>query len=164
MRGMACVELEMPVIKLCKVCLYVCCLKCRAFLSLFWWNKLMQIQWIISCFVYFAGIKNVAFFFSAISTQSLKKEQSRKKAHVEDEGSDDADEFPDSSQLGNSTSQEWVASHSTIINQKLCPCVSYWIALTTPNGAPCSPLVIHRALLECSVDVFATQVTTLFQS
>ena len=53
--------------------------------------------------------------------QSLKKEQSRKKAHVEEEGSDDADEFPDSSQYGNSTNQEWVASHATIINQKLCP-------------------------------------------
>ena len=48
--------------------------------------------------------------------------------------------------------------------RKLCPCVYYWIALTTPNGAPCSPLVIHRALLECSVDVFANQVTILFQS
>ena len=109
-------------------------------------------------------MKNVAFFFSAISTQSLKKEQSKKKTQVEEEGSDDADEFPDSSQYGNSTSQEWVASHTTIINQKLCPCVSYWIALTTPNGAPCSPLVIHRALLECNVDVFANQVKTLLQS
>lgn len=124
----------------------------------------MQIQYMIACFVYFAGLKNVAFFFSSISTQSLKKEQSRKKAHVEEEGSDDAEEFADSSQYGNSTSQEWAASHATIINQKLCPCVSYWIALTTPNGAPCSPLVIHRALLECNVDVFANQVTTLLQS
>ena len=109
-------------------------------------------------------MKIVAFFFSSISTKSLKKEQSRKKAHGEEEGSDDADDFPDSSQYGNSTSQEWVASHATNINQKLCPCVSYWIALTTPNGAPCSPLIIHRALLECSVDVFANQVTTLFKS
>ena len=109
-------------------------------------------------------MKNVAFFFSAISTQSLKKGRSKKKANVEEEGSDDADEFPDSSQFGNSTSQEWVESHATILNQKLCPCVSYWIALTTPNGAPCSSLVIHRAFLECSVDVFANQVTTLFQS
>lgn len=108
-------------------------------------------------------MKNVAFFFSAISTQSLKKERrGKKKTNVEDEGSDDADEFPDSSQLASSTSQEWVSSHPTIVNQKLIPCVSYWIALTTPNGAPCSPLVIHRALLECSVDVFANQVTTLF--
>ena len=43
-RGMACVELGMPVIKLCKVCLCVCCFKFRDFLSLFRWNKLMQIQ------------------------------------------------------------------------------------------------------------------------
>ena len=73
-------------------------------------------------------MKNVAFFFSAISTQSLKKERGKTKTHVEEEGSDDADEFPDSSQFGNSTSQEWVASHATIVNQKLCPCVSYWPA------------------------------------
>ena len=43
-------------------------------------------------------MKNVAFFFSSISTKSLKKEQSRKKAHAEEEGSDDADDFLDSSQ------------------------------------------------------------------
>ena len=49
MPGMACVELEMPVIKLCKVCLCVCCLKIRAFLSLFGWNT-------VACFVYFAGM------------------------------------------------------------------------------------------------------------
>ena len=40
----------------------------------------------------------------------------------------------------------------------MCPSVSYWIALTTPNGAPTSPLAIHRALLECRVDVFTNQV------
>lgn len=105
-------------------------------------------------------MKNVAFFFSAISTQGLKKQRGKKKANDEDadEESDDADEFPDSSQLASSTSQEWVASHATIVNHKLCPSVSYWIALTTPNGAPSSPLVIHRALLECNVDVFTNQV------
>ena len=107
-------------------------------------------------------MKNVAFFLSVISMQSLKKEQGKKQANGKDEGSVDADEFPDLSQFTSSTSQEWVASHPTIINQKLCPCVSYWIALTMPNGAPCSPLVIHRSLLECSMDVFTNQVTTLF--
>ena len=61
-------------------------------------------------------MKNVAFFFSAISTQSLKKERGKKKANTEEEGSDDADEFPDSSQFGNSTSQEWVESHVTIVS------------------------------------------------
>jgi len=105
-------------------------------------------------------MKNVAFFFSAISTQSLKKQTGKKKANDEDEESDGNEQFPDSSQVASSTSREWVASHPTIVNQKLGPSVSYWIALTTPNGAPCSPVVIHRTLLECSVDVIANQVTT----
>ena len=106
-------------------------------------------------------MKNVAFFFSAISTQSLKKGRSKKKANVEEEESDDADEFPDSSQFGNSTSQEWVESHATILNQKLCPCVSYWIALTRQMVLR---VVLLLSTVECSVDVFANQVTTLFQS
>ena len=109
--------------------------------------------------VSFTGIKNVAFFFSAISTQSLKKQTKKKKADEEDEDSDDNEHIPDSSQLASSTSQGWVTSHPTIVNQKLCPSRNYWIALTTPNGAPCNPLVIHRALLECRVDVIANQVT-----
>jgi len=105
-------------------------------------------------------MKVVAFFFSAISTQGLKK-QTEKKANDEDEEGDDNEQFPDSSQVASSASQEWVTSHPTIVNQKLCPSFSYWIALTTPNGAPCSPLVIHRTLLECGVDVIANQVTTI---
>jgi len=117
-----------------------------------------------SLFRLFHRHEECCILFSAISTQSLKKEKSRKKVNVEEEGSDDVGEFPDSSPYGNSISQEWVASHATIINQKQCPCVSYWIALTTPNGVPCSPLVIHRAPLECNVDVFANQVAALFQS
>ena len=44
----------------------------------------------------FAGMKNVAFFFSAISTQSLKKLTGKKKANEEDEESDENEQFPDS--------------------------------------------------------------------
>ena len=62
------------------------------------------------------------------------------------------------SQLVGSSSQEWSKNHASIINEKMCPGVNYWIALTTPNGAPTSPLAIHRALLECSVNVFTNQV------
>ena len=102
----------------------------------------------------------MAFFFSAISTQSLKTQKGKKKANDENEESEDNEQFPDSSQVASSISQEWVTSHPKTVNQKLCPSISYWIALTTPNGAPCSPLGIHRTLLECSVDVIANQVTT----
>ena len=100
----------------------------------------------------------MAFFFSAISTQILKN-QKKKKADEEDEDSDDNEHFPDSSQVASSTNQGWVTSHPMIVNQKLCPSVNCWIALTTPNGAPCNPLVILRALLECRVDVIGNQAT-----
>ncbi|XP_044181754.1 uncharacterized protein LOC114956987, partial [Acropora millepora] len=105
------------------------------------------------------GMKNVTFFFSAISAQSLKKQTKKKKADEDfDEESDDNEQMSDSSQVASSSSQEWITNHPTIVNQKLCPSVTYWIALTTPNGAPCSPILIHRALLKCSVDVLANQV------
>lgn len=104
-------------------------------------------------------MKNVAFFFCAISAHSLKKKGSKKNANdeEEDEESDDPEQLVECSQIA---SQEWVDSHPTIVKQKLCPSVSYWIALTTPNGAPSSARIIHRALLECSVDICANQVTT----
>ena len=105
---------------------------------------------------------NVAFFFSAISAQSLKKQTKKKKADGDvDEESDDNEQLSDSSQVASSSSQEWITNHPTIVNQKLCPSVT----VTTPNGAPCSPILIHRAPLECSVDVVANQVgKTLFAS
>ena len=114
---------------------------------------------------FLVGMRNVAFFSSAISAQSLKKQTKKKKADEDDEESDDNEQLPDSSPVAISTSQGWVTNHPTIVNQKLCPSMTYWIALTTPNGGPCSPILIHRALLECSVDVVANQVRkTLFTS
>ena len=105
-------------------------------------------------------MKNVAFFFSAIATQRLKKQRGKKKKKtIEDQGdTDDTEECEEVSQLAGSSSQDWLANHASIINEKMCPSVSYRIALTTPNGAPTSPLAIHRALLECRVDVFTNQV------
>ncbi|KAL9973576.1 hypothetical protein ACROYT_G020049 [Oculina patagonica] len=122
------------------------------------WNSVCRTR--DACDSALRGMKNVAFFFSAISTQKLKKQRDKKKSndHDENEDSDDADEYPELSQLASSTSQQWAESHASIINHKLCPAVSYWIASTTPNGAPRSPLGIHRVLLECNVDVFINQV------
>ena len=110
------------------------------------------------CFLHFSGMKNVAFFFSAIATQRLKKERGKKKPIEDHEDSDDIEECDEDCQLAGSSSQDWSANHASIVNEKMCPSVSYWIALTTPNGAPTSPLAIHRALLECGVDVFTNQV------
>jgi hypothetical protein len=45
-----------------------------------------------------------------------------------------------------------------VVKKRLCPAITYWIALTTPNGAPANPLVVLRALLECGVEAVANQV------
>ena len=81
--------------------------------------------------------------------------ESKREDH---ENSDDTEECEEVSQLANSSRQDCLANHASIINEKMCPIVSYWIALTTPNGAPTSLLAVHRALLECRVDVFTNQV------
>ena len=93
-------------------------------------------------------MKNVAFFFSAIATQRLKKQRGKKKPIKDHEDSDDIEECDEDSQLAGSSSQDWLGNHASIINEKVCP----------SNGAPTSPLAIQRALLECRVDVFTNQV------
>ena len=124
-----------------------------------WMYEIHQISLINKfCFLQFSGMKNGAFFFSSIATQRQKKQRGKQKPNEEHKDSDDAEECEEVSQPGGSSSQDWLANHASIINEKMCPSVSYWIALTTPNGAPTSPLAIHRALLECRVDVFTNQV------
>ena len=105
------------------------------------------------------GVRNVAFFFGAISAQSPKKRRGKKGATTEEYKSDESnEEAMISSQVASAASQNWISNHPTIINEKLCPCINYWIALTTPNGAAANPIVIHRALLECGVETVAQQV------
>ena len=99
------------------------------------------------------GISNVAFFFSAICTQEKKKGS-------EDE-SGNSDEELESSQVPSSTSQQWLGGNLASVNKALCPAISYWVALTTPNGAPASPISVHKALLNCGVDVTVDQVKLL---
>ena len=104
-------------------------------------------------------IKNVAFFFSAISAQGRKKSKGKKASNNDGEDSDEnVDEVLTPSQAASSSTQEWILNHPTVINDKLRPSVEYWIALTTPNGAPANPLTIHRAPLDCDVDTTAKQV------
>ena len=124
-----------------------------------WMYKIHQISLINKfCFLYFSGMKNVAFFFSAISTQCLNKQRSKQNPNEDHEDSDDTDECEEVSPLAGSSSQDWLANHASIINEKMCPIVSYWIALSTPSSAPTNPLAIHLALLECRVDVFTNPV------
>ena len=105
----------------------------------------------------FTGIKNVAFFFSAVSAQSRKERRGKQNANGEDAESDDesTNDVLTSSQVASTTSQDWLSNYPTVANDKLHPTVNYWIALTTPNGAPAN---IHQALLECGVETMANQV------
>lgn len=64
--------------------------------------------------------------------------------------------------IPSSITQQWLEGNLTNVNKSLCPAISYWVALTTINGAPASPISVHKALLNCGLDVTATQVMKLF--
>ena len=56
--------------------------------------------------------------------------------------------------------QKWLndPDHVTVVDEELSPAINYWIALTTPNGAPANPMFVHRALLDCDVETMANRV------
>ena len=101
----------------------------------------------------------MAFFFSAISAQGPSKSKGKKKASApEPEGDDGSNDEVSTIQVASNTSPVWLADHATVVDEKLSPTINYWIALTTPNGAPANPIFIHRALLDCDVETMANQV------
>lgn len=114
------------------------------------------------------GIRSVAFFFSAVSTQGPKRKANEKGGdRAENDGDQCADSEDDSitpSQVSSKSSHSWLSDHPSIVNKRLRPCVSYWIAITTPNGAPANPIIVHRALLECGVEAIANQVHVSLKS
>ena len=107
------------------------------------------------CFLSTA-IPNTAFFVSAISTHE------KKKGSINEE-SEDSEEDQEPSPIPNMFSQQWLDGDPTVINKSLWPAITYWLVLTTPNGAPANPLVVHRALLECGMGVTAKQVIPIFK-
>ena len=67
-------------------------------------------------------IRNVAFFFSAISAQGRKNSKGKKTTNNDGEDSDDnADEALTPSQAASSATQECISNHPTVINDKLRP-------------------------------------------
>ena len=99
----------------------------------------------------FSGIPNAAFFFSAVATQE------KKKGSIEE--SDDSDDDGERSPVPSTQSEQMVNGNPTVVNKSLWPAINYWLALTTPNGAPANPLIVHRAVLKCGVAVTANQVS-----
>ena len=103
----------------------------------------------------------MAFFFSAISAQKSPKSKGKKQAGAPEPEGDDSNDEVLTSQVASNTSPEWLSHHATVVDEKLRPTINYWIALTTPNGAPANPIFIHRALLDCDVETMANQVQYL---
>ena len=99
----------------------------------------------------FSGIPNAAFFFSAVATKE------KKKGSIEE--SDDSDDDGERSPVPSTQSEQMVNGNPTLVNKSLWPAINYWLALTTPNGDPANPLIVHRALLKCGVAVTANQVS-----
>ena len=92
-----------------------------------------------------------------VSRQGPRKKTQKGNDKTDDEnGAESHGEPFTESQVSSTSSQTWISTHPAIINKK--PSLSYWIALTTPNGAPANPKTVHRALLECGVDATASQV------
>ena len=48
------------------------------------------------------------------------------------------------------------------VNKSLCPAITYWVELTTVNGAPPSSISVQKTLLNSGLEVTATQVIKLF--
>ena len=107
------------------------------------------------CFL-LTAIPNTAFPFSAISMHE------KKKGSINEE-SEDSEEDQEPSPVPNRFSQQWLDGDLTVTNKSLWPAITFWLALTTPNGAPANPLVVHRALLECGMGATATQVIPTFK-
>ena len=97
----------------------------------------------------------MAFFFSAISTHAKSK---AKVNEGNEEESDESDEDSPCSKIPSTTTQQWIDGNPALVNKSLCPTITYWLAFTTPNGAPANTIVVHRALLKCGVDVTANKV------
>ena len=106
----------------------------------------------LTVFSLFSAIPNTAFYFSAISTQE------KKNGSINEESGDNDVEDHEPSPVPSTFSEQLLDGNPTRVNKSLWPVITYWLALTTPNGAPANPLVVNRALLECGMAVTANQV------
>ena len=112
----------------------------------------IHLSGLLNLYFLLSGIPNATFFFSAIGTQE------RKGNIKENENCNSDDENQEYDSVPSTQSEQYLDGSPTLVNKSLWPAISYWLALTTPNGAPANPLVVHRALLECGISVKASQV------
>ena len=72
---------------------------------------------------------NAAFFFSGVSMNE------KKKGNIQEEN-EGSEEEPDQSLVPSTSSEQWLNVSRTRVNKLLWPSLTYWIALTSPNGTP----------------------------
>ena len=106
-------------------------------------------------FFFCVRVSEAAFFFSAISTQ----EKSKASVNEDDDESDDSDEAT-SIQIPTFSSEQLIDGNPAIVKKSLYPAITYWLALTTPSGAPASPIIVHRMLLTPGLSVTANTVSS----
>lgn len=68
----------------------------------------------------------------------------------------------ESSQIPTSTSQQLIDGNPAVVNKSLYPAISYWLAITMPNGVPANPITVHRKLLEHGVSVKVNKVIFIY--
>ena len=77
---------------------------------------------------------------------------------INEESEDSEVEDDELSPVPSTSSEQLLDGNPTRVNKSLWPAITYWLALTTPNGALANPLGVHRALLECGMAVTTNQV------
>ena len=95
-------------------------------------------------FFFIQDMPNIAFFSSAISTRE-KKKVSIIEETAEESSLSEKDE--NLSPIPSATTEQWLDGSLASINKSLFPAISYWVALTTRNGAPASSISVHKALI-----------------
>ena len=97
------------------------------------------------CDLELSKLKEVCFFFSAISTSKL--DSKKKKSTTSDEGRESNEESAiNPSQISTSGKQVF-------------PAISYWVACQTQNGSAVNPVKIQRALRKCGLEFYLSRAS-----
>lgn len=94
---------------------------------------------------------NLAFYFSSVcSTEPPSKGKKKKKGTESPLEDDESELLPCSQQQG---SHGLSNSITIAVEEGRFPAMSYWMAFSSPNGAPISLAPIRRKLISCDVEV-----------
>jgi len=84
----------------------------------------------------FHGPNSVFPFFQLSRTQHSTE-------GINEESGDSDVEDNEPSPVPSTFSEQMLDGNPTRVNKSLWPAITYWLALTTPNGAQANPLVLH---------------------